>query len=50
MSSQKTFKIKRFLEKKQNWPILHWIQMKNGKIKIRYNFKRRHWRRTKLGL
>uniref|UniRef100_A0A8B9M346 Large ribosomal subunit protein eL39 n=1 Tax=Accipiter nisus TaxID=211598 RepID=A0A8B9M346_9AVES len=26
-----------------------WIRMKTGN-KIRYNSKRRHWRRTKLGL
>jgi large subunit ribosomal protein L39e len=51
MSSHKTFKIKRFLAKKQkqNRPIPQWIQMKTGN-KIRYNSKRRHWRRTKLGL
>ncbi|KAM7146395.1 uncharacterized protein RBU57_014923 [Macrochelys suwanniensis] len=47
----KTFKIKRFLAKKQkqNRPIPQWIRMKSGN-KIRYNSKRRHWRRTKLGL
>ncbi|XP_059948476.1 large ribosomal subunit protein eL39-like, partial [Mesoplodon densirostris] len=51
MSSHKTFRIKRFLAKKQkqNRPIPQWIQMKTGN-KIRYNSKRRHWRRTKLGL
>ncbi|XP_017810835.3 60S ribosomal protein L39-like [Papio anubis] len=51
MSSHRTFRIKRFLAKKQkqNRPIPQWIQMKNGN-KIRYNSKRRHWRRTKLGL
>ncbi|XP_059715574.1 large ribosomal subunit protein eL39, partial [Haemorhous mexicanus] len=51
MSSHKTFKIKRFLAKKQkqNRPIPQWIRMKTGN-KIRYNSKRRHWRRTKLGL
>ncbi|XP_010713775.1 60S ribosomal protein L39, partial [Meleagris gallopavo] len=50
-SSHKTFKIKRFLAKKQkqNRPIPQWIRMKTGN-KIRYNSKRRHWRRTKLGL
>ncbi|KAB0401488.1 hypothetical protein E2I00_009273 [Balaenoptera physalus] len=43
--------IKRFLAKKQkeNRPIPQWIRMKTGN-KIRYNSKRRHWRRTKLGL
>uniref|UniRef100_A0A8C0DKS5 Large ribosomal subunit protein eL39 n=1 Tax=Balaenoptera musculus TaxID=9771 RepID=A0A8C0DKS5_BALMU len=46
-----TFRIKRFLAKKQkqNRPIPQWIRMKTGN-KIRYNSKRRHWRRTKLGL
>uniref|UniRef100_A0A8C6GFD4 Large ribosomal subunit protein eL39 n=1 Tax=Mus spicilegus TaxID=10103 RepID=A0A8C6GFD4_MUSSI len=50
MSSHKTFRIKRFLAKKQkqNHPILQWIRMKTGN-KIRYKSKRRHWRRTKLG-
>ncbi|XP_070310993.1 large ribosomal subunit protein eL39-like [Odocoileus virginianus] len=45
------FRIKRFLAKKQkqNRPIPQWIRMKTGN-KIRYNSKRRHWRRTKLGL
>ncbi|KAL8169901.1 UNVERIFIED_CONTAM: hypothetical protein K2H54_059753 [Gekko kuhli] len=48
MSSHRTFKIKRFLAKKQeqNGPIPQWICMKTGN-KIRYNSKRRHWRRTK---
>ncbi|KAM7041458.1 large ribosomal subunit protein eL39-like [Molossus nigricans] len=51
VSSHKTFRIKRFLarKQKQNRPIPHWIQVKTGH-KIRYNSKRRHWRRTKLGL
>ncbi|XP_072804755.1 large ribosomal subunit protein eL39-like [Vicugna pacos] len=51
MSSHKTFRIKRFLAKKQkqNRPIPQWIRMKTGN-KIRYNSKRRHWRRTKPGL
>ncbi|XP_032254796.1 60S ribosomal protein L39-like [Phoca vitulina] len=51
MSSHKTFRIKRFLAKKQkqNCPIPQGIQMKNGH-KIRYYSKRRHWRRTMLGL
>ncbi|XP_054420175.1 60S ribosomal protein L39-like [Pteronotus mesoamericanus] len=50
-SSHKTFRIKRFLVKKQkqNQPIPQWIWMKTGN-KIRYNSKRRHWRRTNLGL
>ncbi|XP_047654519.1 60S ribosomal protein L39-like [Phacochoerus africanus] len=51
MSSDKIFRIKRFLAKKQkqNRPIPQRIQMKTGN-KIRYNSTRRHWRRTHLGL
>ncbi|XP_012913387.1 large ribosomal subunit protein eL39-like [Mustela nigripes] len=51
MCSHKTLRIKQFLAKKQkqNRPIPQWIWMKTDN-KIRYNFKRRHWRRTKLGL
>ncbi|XP_044083952.1 60S ribosomal protein L39-like [Neovison vison] len=51
MCSHKTFRIKQFLAKKQkqNRPIPQWIWMKTDN-KIRYNSKRRHWRRTKLGL
>ncbi|XP_043846226.1 putative 60S ribosomal protein L39-like 5 [Dromiciops gliroides] len=51
MSSNKTFRIKMFLAKKQkqNLPISQWIHMKTGN-KIRYNSKRRHWKRIKLGL
>ena len=49
--SQKTFKIKKILGKKQkqNRPIPQWIRMKTGNT-IRYNAKRRHWRRTKLNI
>ncbi|XP_062957598.1 large ribosomal subunit protein eL39-like [Cynocephalus volans] len=49
--SHKTFRIKQFLTKKQkqNWPIPQCIEMKTGN-KIRYNFKSRHRRRTKLDL
>ncbi|VVC35975.1 Ribosomal protein L39e domain,Ribosomal protein L39e, conserved site,Ribosomal protein L39e [Cinara cedri] len=51
MSSKKTFKIKQKLAKKmkQNRPIPQWIRMRTGNT-IRYNAKRRHWRRTKLKL
>ncbi|XP_033291872.1 60S ribosomal protein L39-like [Orcinus orca] len=51
LSSHKTFRIKQFLAKKQkqNHPIPQWIRMKTGN-KMRYNSKRRHWRRTTLGL
>ncbi|PRD21328.1 UNVERIFIED_CONTAM: RpL39 [Trichonephila clavipes] len=48
-ASHKTFKIKQKLAKKmkQNRPIPQWIRLKTGNT-IRYNAKRRHWRRTKL--
>jgi large subunit ribosomal protein L39e len=51
MSALKTTRVKRILAKKgkQNRPIPQWIRMKAGNT-IRYNSKRRHWRRTKLGL
>ncbi|XP_078095909.1 large ribosomal subunit protein eL39-like [Mustelus asterias] len=51
MPFNKTFRIKRFLTKKvkQNRSIPQWIRMTTSS-KIRYNSKRRHWRRTKLGL
>ncbi|KAH7427864.1 hypothetical protein KP509_10G064100 [Ceratopteris richardii] len=51
MPSHKTFIIKKKLAKKQrqNRPIPHWIRMRTDNT-IRYNAKRRHWRRTKLGL
>ncbi|KAF6143690.1 hypothetical protein GIB67_021700 [Kingdonia uniflora] len=50
MPSHKTFIIKKKLAKKQrqNRPIPNWIRMRTDN-KIRYNAKRRHWRRTKLG-
>ena len=49
--SQKTFKTKKILGKKQkqNRPIPQWIRMRTGNT-IRYNAKRLHWRRTKLGI
>ncbi|VDM20104.1 unnamed protein product [Wuchereria bancrofti] len=61
MAAHKTFIIKRKLAKKakQNRQVYHfqltilplpqWARMKTGS-KIRYNAKRRHWRRTKLKL
>ena len=51
MPSQKSFQIKMKLAKKQkqNRPIPHWFRMKTDNT-IRYNAKRRNWRRTKLGL
>lgn len=49
--SQKTFRTKRTLAKKQkqNRPIPYWTRLRTGNT-IRYNAKRRHWRRTKLGI
>merc|ERR1711916_376538 len=51
MASHKTLKVKKILAKKQrqNRPIPQWIRLRTGNT-IRYNAKRRHWRRTKLGL
>lgn len=47
--SQKSFKTKQKLAKaqKQNRPLPQWIRLRSGNT-IRYNAKRRHWRRTKL--
>lgn len=49
--SLKTFRTKRTLAKKQkqNRQIPNWIRYRTDN-KIRYNSKRRHWRRTKLGI
>ncbi|RKU45185.1 60S ribosomal protein L39 [Coniochaeta pulveracea] len=49
--SQKTFKTKQKLAKaqKQNRPIPQWIRLRTGNT-IRYNAKRRNWRKTRLGL
>ncbi|KAH7048921.1 ribosomal L39 protein-domain-containing protein [Linnemannia elongata] len=51
LPSNKSFIIKRKLGKKQkqNRPLPNWCRMRTDN-KIRYNAKRRHWRRTKLGL
>jgi len=51
MPSHKSFRTKSLLGKKarQNRPIPGWIRMRTGNT-IRYNAKRRHWRRTKLGI
>jgi len=50
MGSIKTLKIKlKYAKKiKQNRPIPYWVRFKTVG-KQRYNEKRRHWRRTKLG-
>jgi large subunit ribosomal protein L39e len=51
MGAHKSFKTKKILAKKkrQNRPIPQFIRLRLNN-KIRYNAKRRHWRRTKLGL
>ena len=51
MPSQKSFKIKKTLAvaAKRNRPVPQWFRMKTDS-KIKWNNKRRHWRRTKLGL
>ncbi|KAF9987853.1 60S ribosomal protein L39 [Modicella reniformis] len=51
LPSNKSFLIKRKLGKKQkqNRPLPNWFRMRTDN-KIRYNAKRRHWRRTKLGI
>jgi large subunit ribosomal protein L39e len=48
--ANKTFLIKKKLARKakQNRQIPNWFRYKTDN-KIRYNAKRRHWRRTKLG-
>ena len=49
MGANKTFRVKRILAKKmrQNRPLPQWIRLRTDNT-IRYNSKRRHWRRTKL--
>ncbi|KAI8904342.1 ribosomal protein L39e, partial [Gorgonomyces haynaldii] len=51
MPAKKTSRIKKTLAKKQkqNRPIPNWIRFRTDNT-IRYNAKRRNWRRTKLGL
>ena len=51
MAPHKSLKIKKVLAKKQkmNRPLPQWFRFKTNN-KIRYNAKRRHWKRTKLGL
>jgi large subunit ribosomal protein L39e len=51
MAALKALRTKLYLAKKrkQNRPIPQWTRMRTGN-KIKYNAKRRHWRRTKLGL
>ncbi|KAL2426498.1 hypothetical protein ABEF95_008391 [Exophiala dermatitidis] len=49
--SHKSFRTKVKLAKaqKQNRPIPQWIRLRTGNT-IRYNAKRRHWRKTRLGI
>ncbi|KAG1676963.1 hypothetical protein FOA52_014839 [Chlamydomonas sp. UWO 241] len=51
MGSHKSTRLKKILSKAQNKnkPIPHWIRYRTDN-KIRYNAKRRHWRRTKMGI
>ncbi|CAJ0601653.1 ribosomal L39 protein [Ancylostoma ceylanicum] len=51
MAALKKFFIKQKLAKKQkqNRPMPQWVRMKTGNT-MKYNAKRRHWRRTKLKL
>ncbi|KAK6030516.1 ribosomal L39 protein [Ostertagia ostertagi] len=51
MAALKKFFIKQKLAKKQkqNRPMPQWARMKTGNT-MKYNAKRRHWRRTKLKL
>ncbi len=51
MGANKSYKLKKRLGKKikQNRQMPNWIRMKTDN-NVKYNFKRRHWRRTKLGL
>ncbi|KAL8734911.1 MAG: hypothetical protein Q9166_001263 [cf. Caloplaca sp. 2 TL-2023] len=49
--SHKSFRTKQKLAKaqKQNRPIPQWIRLRTGNT-IRYNAKRRHWRKTRIGI
>ncbi|KAK3357000.1 ribosomal protein L39e, partial [Podospora didyma] len=49
--SHKTFRTKQKLAKAQkaNRPIPQWIRLRTNNT-IRYNAKRRHWRKTRLGI
>ncbi|KAL7066222.1 putative 60S ribosomal protein L39 [Cryptosporidium serpentis] len=50
MGANKGFMLKKRLGKKmkQNKPVPHWCRLKTDN-KIKYNNKRRHWLRTKIG-
>lgn len=49
IQANKSFQIKQKLGKasKQNRPLPQWLRLKTNNT-IRYNAKRRHWRRSKL--
>ncbi|KAH8716452.1 60S ribosomal protein L39 [Beauveria bassiana] len=51
MPSLKSFRTKQKLAKsqKQNRPVPQWIRLRTNNS-VRYNAKRRHWRKTKLGI
>merc|ERR1712000_436784 len=51
MPSHKSFRTKQKLAKaqKQNRPVPQWIRLRTGNT-IRYNAKRRHWRKTRIGI
>ncbi|CAL9731638.1 large ribosomal subunit protein eL39 [Monosporozyma unispora] len=51
MPAQKSFITKQKLAKakKQNRPLPQWIRLRTNN-KVRYNAKRRNWRRTKLNI
>ncbi|KAF7547383.1 hypothetical protein G7Z17_g7761 [Cylindrodendrum hubeiense] len=51
MPSHKSFRTKQKLAKaqKQNRPVPQWIRLRTDN-NIRYNAKRRHWRKSKLGI
>ncbi|KAJ9054005.1 60S ribosomal protein L39 [Entomophthora muscae] len=51
MPSNKSFRTKRTLAKaqKKNRPLPNWIRLRTDN-KIKYNAKRRHWKRTKLNI
>merc|ERR1712183_216997 len=51
MAAHKELRKKLILAKKQkqNRPVPNWVRYRTGNT-IKYNAKRRHWRRTKIGL
>jgi len=49
MGAHKSYRLKKRLGKmnRKNRPMPNWMRMRTGNT-VRYNAKRRHWRRTKL--